>query len=88
MSKVKVFNLRFRARHFAGDPDVLPPPESLISNDDAVQYYVDPRDSKGFKEIDHLVCSFVDSFPKECRDPSRDGVLDIHLLLANLVPNV
>ena len=88
MSKVKVFNLRFRARHFAGDPDVLPPPESLISNDDAIQYYVDPRDSKGFKEIDYLVCSFVDSFPKEYRDPTRGGNLDIHLLLAILVPNV
>ena len=83
-----MFNLRFRARHFAGDPDVLPPPESLISNDEAIQYYVDPRDSKSFKEVDFLVSSFVDSFPKEYRDPTRGGVLDNHLLLAILVPNV
>lgn len=86
MSKVKLFNLRFRARHYAGDPKMR------VKQSDASLYQqsqdIDPRQTEGFKEIDHLVHSFVDSFPRDFKDPVKDGVVDTHLLIACISPNV
>lgn len=88
MSRVKTFNLRFRAKNFAGDLTMVPPPGSTTADQCATAQYIDPRETSGFKEIDHLVSSFVSSFPRGFRDPVQDGVLDIHLLLAILAPNM
>ncbi|KAH8120305.1 hypothetical protein DFH11DRAFT_1559424 [Phellopilus nigrolimitatus] len=88
MSRVKTFNLRFRAKNFAGDLTMVPPPGSTTADQCATAQYIDPRETSGFKEIDHLVSSFVSSFPRGFRDPVQDGVLDIHLLLAILAPNI
>ena len=87
MSKVKNFNVRFRARHFAGDPGVMVSPDSFVG-DDLAQYYVDPRETTCFKGIDHLASSFVPSFPREYQDPIRGGVVDVQLLVAILAPHV
>ena len=50
--------------------------------------YIDPRETYGFKQIDFVVQSFVPSFPRGLRDVTRDGNVDIHLLLAILSPNM
>ncbi|KAL5535512.1 hypothetical protein ACEPAF_3606 [Sanghuangporus sanghuang] len=88
MSRVKNFNLRFRSKHFAGDPDMIPPAGSSNEEQSATAQYIDPRDTPGFIKIDHLVSAFIPSFPKGLRSATRDGVVDIHLLLALLAPNV
>ncbi|KAI5124712.1 hypothetical protein M0805_004318 [Coniferiporia weirii] len=88
MSRVKNFNLRFRAKNHAGDPMMVPPPESTTADQSASAQYIDPRETPGFKEVDHLVMSFIPSFPRGLRDPVIDGVVDIHLLLAILSPNI
>lgn len=88
MSRVKAFNLRFRAKNFAGDPDMIVPLGSSTDDQCPTAQYIDPRETRGFKEIDQLVSSFIPSFPKGLRDATQDGVVDIHLLLALLTPNV
>lgn len=81
-----MFNLRFRARNFAGDPKMcLKQPDMPI---DQQPQYIDPRQTEGFKEVDQIVHSFVDSFPRDLKDPVKDGVVDIHLLIACIAPNV
>ncbi|KAL5495275.1 hypothetical protein ACEPAI_738 [Sanghuangporus weigelae] len=88
MSRVKNFNLRFRSKHFAGDPDMIPPAGTSNKEQSATAQYIDPRDTPGFIKTDHLVSAFIPSFPKGLRSATRDGVVDIHLLLAFLAPNV
>ena len=65
---------------------MTPAPDSATAGQNPTAPYVDPRDTPAFREVDHLVHNFVDSFPKGLRDPVRDGVVDIHLLLAILAP--
>lgn len=88
MSRVKTFNLRFRARNYAGDPMMVPPPGSAASEQPSTAQYIDPRETQGFKEVDTLVDQFIPSFPRHLRDPVGENGLDIHLLLAHLAPNV
>lgn len=84
MSKVKCFNIRFRARNFAGDPKMTVPGMGA----DRSAQYLDPRQTEGFREVDNLVSCFVESFPRHLKDPVQGGVVDPHLLLACLAPNV
>ena len=88
MSRVKTFNLRFRAKNYAGDPMMVPPLGTIGSEQSSTAQYIDPRETLGFKEIDALVESFVPSFPRHLRHPIKDNVLDTHLLLAHLSPNM
>jgi hypothetical protein len=85
MSRVKVFNHRFRARHFSGDASVA---SSQNLRGDASLATVDPRGSPAFIELDHLVSSFRASFPKDLRNPIRANVVDNHLYTACLMPQV
>lgn len=88
MSRVKTFNLRFRAKNYAGEPAMVSPITVHNVEHSSSAQYIDPRETYGFKEIDNLVQSFVPSFPRGLRDTTRDGVVDIHLLLAILAPNM
>jgi hypothetical protein len=86
MSRVKVFNHRFRARHFAGDAAV-----SCVQtqcDDESSPDKVDPRGSPAFMELDHLVSSFRGTFPSHLRNPIVDNVVDNHLYTACLMPLV
>jgi len=78
---VKTFNLRFRARHFAGDASVT------SSYNDSTEP-IDPRGSQAFIELDHIVSSFRASFPSHLRNPITDNVVDNHLYTACLMPHV
>ena len=88
MSRVKAFNLRFRAKNYAGDPTMVAPLDSLSAAQNSTAQYIDPRDTSGFKEIDHLVSTFVSSFPRGFKDPISNSKIDMHLLLAHLAPHV
>jgi hypothetical protein len=84
---VKAFNLRFRSRHFAGDPTVA----NVYSVNDGYQMSensVDPRGSAAFIELDHIVSSFRGSFPSHLRNPVNDNVVDNHLYTTCLMPHV
>lgn len=71
LSKVKIFNLRFRAK-FQGTNGAGE---------------IDPRDTSAFKGLDGAIASFVASFPQEFRNPIPGGVVDTHLYVAHLVPH-
>ncbi|GLB36244.1 putative fungal specific transcription factor [Lyophyllum shimeji] len=84
ISRVKTFNLRFRARHFAGDAAVA----SQINDGLGPSEPVDPRGSPAFIELDHIVSSFRASFPAHMRNPIVDNIVDNHLYTAFLMPHV
>ncbi|KAF8912757.1 hypothetical protein CPB84DRAFT_1670239 [Gymnopilus junonius] len=85
ISQVKAFNLRFRSKHFAGDPSV-----ATVYSDDPLSSDepVDPRGSAAFIELDHIVSSFRASFPSHLRNPINDNVVDNHLYTTCLIPHV
>jgi hypothetical protein len=85
ISRVKNFNIRFRARHFAGDASATS--LKTVPNVD-VSEPVDPRGSPAFIEIDHLASSFRASFPNHLKNPITDNVVDPHLYTATLMPHV
>lgn len=83
-AQVKTFNLRFRARHFAGDASVANPYNDAPQTPERI----DPRGSQAFIELDHVVSSFRASFPSHLRNPIVDNVVDNHLYTACLMPYV
>ncbi|KAF5313234.1 hypothetical protein D9619_003267 [Psilocybe cf. subviscida] len=85
ISQVKAFNLRYRSKHFAGDPTVINVYDDVSLQSDSS---VDPRGSAAFIELDHLVSSFRASFPGHLRNPINDNVVDNHLYTACLMPHV
>ncbi|KAF8592080.1 hypothetical protein K439DRAFT_1401652 [Ramaria rubella] len=80
LSKVKIFNLRYKSKFQAGGPPGQGPgpgPQSAV----------DPRESPAFKGLDSTIASFKMSFPREFRDPIPNGVVDPHLYVAHLIPH-
>ncbi|KAG6889195.1 hypothetical protein C0995_002910 [Termitomyces sp. Mi166 len=84
ISRVKSFNLRFRARHFVGDAVVASHTGDGLGSSDSV----DPRGSPAFIELDHIVSSFRASFPPHLKNPITDNIVDNHLYTAFLIPHV
>ncbi|KAF9056264.1 hypothetical protein BJ165DRAFT_1432192 [Panaeolus papilionaceus] len=85
LSKVKVFNLRFRSKHFAGDTAVSNIYQEVPR---AASDPVDPRGSAAFIELDHMVSSFRASFPAHLRNPINNNIVDKHLYTTCLMPLV
>ncbi|KIL70734.1 hypothetical protein M378DRAFT_194984 [Amanita muscaria Koide BX008] len=81
MSRVKTFNLRFRARHSTGDATV-----ASVSQETSER--VDPRHSPAFIELDYIIDSFTATFPSRCRNPIMNNILDSHLYTAWQMPHV
>ncbi len=92
LSRVKSFNLRFRARRFMGDPAYIYSPMYAEvwekDSDEALDVTADPRRTPVFIEIDHIASMFRQSFPLHLRNPIRDGRLDSHLYSASLMPHM
>jgi hypothetical protein len=92
LSRVKAFNLRFRAKRFMGDPAYIYSPTYAEvwekDSDKARNVTADPRRTPGFIEIDHIASMFRQSFPMHLRDPIRDGCVDSHLYSASLIPHL
>jgi len=84
LSKVKIFNLRFRARYFAKDSDYTPTANVPLPGSDAL----DPRSTPAFTEVDNLVSNFRNSFPSDLRNPINGNVVDIHLFTACTIPHM
>jgi hypothetical protein len=84
-ARVKSFNSRFRARHFAGDTAVQASPlsEKILPSEP-----IDPRSSQAFVELDNIASSFRASFPTHLRNPIANNVVDNHLYTACLMPYV
>ena len=86
LSKVKNFNIRYRARYFAKDPDYIPTiaaPARLPGSD-----VLDPRSTPAFMEVENLVSNFRGSFPPDMRNPISGNVVDVHLFTACTIPHV
>ena len=66
---------------------MIPPPGSR-GDQCSIATYIDPRDTTGFRKIDHLVSSFIPSFPKSLKSATQGGVVDVYLIVAFLAPNV
>ena len=92
LSRVKSFNLRFRAKLYLGDPAyTFSPTYTEVwekSSDEALDVATDPRRTSGFIEIDHIASMFRQSFPLHLRSPIHDGRVDSHLYTASLVPHL
>ena len=84
-ARVKSFNSRFRARHFAGDAAVQASP---LSDNFQLSEPIDPRSSQAFVELDNIASSFRASFPSHLRNPTANNVVDNHLYTACLMPHV
>ena len=92
LSRVKAFNLRFRAKRFMGDPAYIYSPTYAEvwekESDEAQDVTADPRRTPRFIEIDHVASMFRQSFPLHLRNPIRDGRMDSHLYSASLIPHL
>jgi len=92
MSRVKAYNLRFRAKRFVEDPAfVYASTYAEVwekDSDEARDGAADPRRTSGFIEIDHIASMFRQSFPLYLRNPIRDGSVDLHLYTASLMPHL
>jgi len=86
LSRVKNFNLRYRARYFAKDLNYVPTinaPVRLPSSE-----VMDPRSTPAFIEVDNLVSTFRSSFPPDLRNPINGNVVDVHLFTACTIPHM
>ncbi|KAJ7619127.1 hypothetical protein DFH06DRAFT_1235416 [Mycena polygramma] len=84
ISRVKTFNLRFRAKHFFGDPTVMSPHNEQSNPMEPI----DPRGSPAFIELDDIALSFRSSFPSHLRQPIVGNVVDQHLYAASTMCHI
>ncbi|KAL0579098.1 hypothetical protein V5O48_002881 [Marasmius crinis-equi] len=80
-SKVKGFNMRFRARHFAGD-------ESVIPVNSVLNEPIDPRDTRSFIELDRIISDFHSTIPSHLQHPIQRGVVDCILVAVMAIPHL
>jgi len=86
LSRVKNFNLRYRARYFAKDLDYIPTASAPVRSQSSD--VLDPRSTPAFIEVDALVHSFKSSFPPDLRNPINGNLVDIHLFTACTIPHM
>lgn len=85
ISRVKVFNSRFRAKFYSGDPEIVNMRYTSLGEVDGL----DPKDIRcatEFAELSRLVGRFQDSIPSHMRHPVKDGVVNAHLFAACTAP--
>ncbi|TFK57184.1 hypothetical protein OE88DRAFT_1650806 [Heliocybe sulcata] len=82
ISRVKNFNLRFRARQYTGDVTTIP---ADITNP---HHPLDPRTTAAFIDLERNISSFRSSFPRHLSDPINANAVDCHLYTACLVPHM
>lgn len=78
LSKVKIFNGRYKVRRHLGDPEMQPDPAGIpgMPGNDLIQT------TPAFMEIDRLLVAFTQSLPSQLRDPLSSGVIDVNLFTA------
>ncbi|KAH9944126.1 uncharacterized protein BXZ73DRAFT_39528 [Epithele typhae] len=78
MSRVKVFNTRFRIRRHLGDPKYTP--QMMVK-----EYPATPRfmlSVPAFTELDMSITTFLENLPPHMKTPVVNGVIDPALLIA------
>ena len=94
LSKVKVFNTRYRSLKSSGDPTVSYRPEfrdmwegACTPGGESV-ILQDPRRTAAFMALDHIANTFRSSFPTQFKNPIPNGIVDNHLYTASLMPHL
>ncbi|KZT30482.1 hypothetical protein NEOLEDRAFT_1053482 [Neolentinus lepideus HHB14362 ss-1] len=82
ISRVKNFNLRFRARQYTGDAATIPADTSHPHHPH------DPRTTPAFIELDRDINSFRSSFPRHLSDPIEANIVDCDLYTACTAPHI
>ena len=83
LSRVKIFNARFRTRYYAGDPSTF-----ITGADGRRAPASDIRKTPAFGELVHLVADFQNSIPPQYRRPMQDGVVNAHLFMVATTPHL
>ena len=78
ISRVKRFNVRYKAKFYAGDEDMQSAATLMCESLDQL----DPRETTAFQTLDQLVSAFFPSFPPQSRTPIQDETVDSHLYTA------
>ncbi|KAL7285130.1 hypothetical protein ACG7TL_000222 [Trametes sanguinea] len=78
LSKVKVFNSRYKVKRHLGDPAMQPDPAGIPEMPGPNWVQAAPA----FVELDRLISAFKQSLPTKLRDPLYTGVLDVELFTA------
>ncbi|KAI8980709.1 hypothetical protein BD414DRAFT_420621 [Trametes punicea] len=78
LSKVKVFNSRYRVKRHLGDPAMQPNPAGIPE----MPYSNLIQAAPAFVELERLIATFKQSLPTKLKDPLYSGVLDVGLFTA------
>ena len=65
---------------------MCPPPDS--PNAQANGGTIDPRETRGFQDIDTLVAAFLDGIPRGFKNPVNNNIVDPLLFVVFMVPHV
>lgn len=84
IGKVKTFNIRYRMRYTFDQDAATNPYDPKPSTRRGQQ---DPRGTMEFQVLDTLIKNYIDSIPKDLRDPVRGGKVDPVLYTAHLLPH-
>ncbi|KAI0652152.1 hypothetical protein C8Q79DRAFT_936455 [Trametes meyenii] len=78
LSRVKVFNGRYKAKRQLGDPAMQPNGEGItgMPGTDLIQT------APAFVKLDRLIGAFKASLPTSLRNPTSNGIIDVSLLTA------
>ncbi|KAI0660380.1 hypothetical protein C8Q70DRAFT_1052957 [Cubamyces menziesii] len=79
LSKIKIFNGRYRVKRHLGIPNMQPDPTvlpNLPSDCDRTQAV------PAFTELDRLIADFKQSLPTKFKDPLYNGVIDVSMFTA------
>lgn len=85
ISRIKIFNSRFRAKYYAGDPSTVTYNFNTASDVDSLEAK-DIRNTPGFIELSELIGRFQHSFPTHLRHPLQNSVVNPHLFSACTAP--
>ncbi|KAH8102517.1 hypothetical protein BXZ70DRAFT_786901 [Cristinia sonorae] len=88
LSRVKVFNLRFKGKHYNGDASVISPNNSPTDGELPNPDTFDIKEAPAFRELESSILGFKSAFPHHLRDPvlSDGQPVDPHLYAASLIP--
>ena len=86
LSKVKSFNLRFKGKHYRGDPSVISPSNSPASGDQPESF--DIKDAPAFQDLHKLINSFKTNLPTHLKSPIIGNSVDPYLYTAFCVPSL
>lgn len=94
LSRGKSYNMRYSQLKYADDKSLLfsEPAQKqwqcVVLSKPGLDPEDDPRRNDAFIELDHIAFNFTASFPAHLQTPFVQGVIDIYLYLAHLMPFV